>query len=128
MAIDFRTVFINFDASRQDVREQKATVVFNQPVNKFVAALQGWDIQFSESDRPFGRFLIELFSDRAPGTNNAVDVTVRYLLRDFTPPSQIRQTMSTKVPSGSMSSRMLARWLMSFALAARFDREGVQTM
>jgi hypothetical protein len=86
MAIDFRTVFINFDASRQDVREQKATVVFNQPVNKFVAALQGWDIQFSESDRPFGRFLIELFSDRAPGTNNAVDVTVRYLLRDFTPP------------------------------------------
>jgi len=83
MATDFRTTFLNFDATTGQVQEEKATVVFDQPVNRFVAALQGYDLSYAGGeDHHLGQLLVELFSDRTPGTNNAVDVIVRYLLRD----------------------------------------------
>jgi hypothetical protein len=83
MATDFRTTFLNFDTTTGQVQEEKATVVFNQPVNRFVAALQGYDLSYAGGeDHHLGQLVVELFSDRTPGTNNAVDVTVRYLLRD----------------------------------------------
>ena len=79
MATDFRTTFLNFDTTTGQVQEEKATVVFNQPVNRFVAALQGYDLSYAGGeDHHLGQLLVELFSDRTPGTNNAVDVTVRF--------------------------------------------------
>jgi hypothetical protein len=83
MAVDFRTVFLNFDATTGQVQEEHGRAVFSQPVNRFVAALQGYDVSYAGGeDHHLGQLLIELFSERTQDTNNAVDVTVRYLLRD----------------------------------------------
>jgi hypothetical protein len=83
MAIDFQTVFLNFDATAGQIQDETTRVVFNQPVNKCIAALQGYDVSYAGGeDHHLGQLLVELFCAMSEENKTAVDVTVRYLLRD----------------------------------------------
>jgi hypothetical protein len=80
MAIDFRRVSITFDPTSGRVQDETATAVFNSRVLRADAALNGFDVQFTDGDHHVFRQTID--ASIRTVNNNTVTVGVRYLLRD----------------------------------------------
>jgi hypothetical protein len=80
MAIDFRRTSITFDPTRGQIQSEVASVVFNGRVVRADAALNGFDVQFTDGDHHVFRQLIDARIEAI--RNNVVDVRVDYLLRD----------------------------------------------
>ncbi len=80
MPIDFRRIGITFDPTRGQTQNEVATVVFNSRVIRADAALNGFDVQFTDGDHHIFRQVIDA---RISTVNaNTVTVGVSYLLRD----------------------------------------------
>jgi hypothetical protein len=80
MPIDFRRTTITFDPTRGQIQNEPATVVFNGRVLRADAALNGFDVQFTDDDHHIFRELID--ASVLTINNNTVTVGVTYLLRD----------------------------------------------
>jgi hypothetical protein len=80
MPIDFRRTSISFDPTRGQTQNESATVVFNNRVVRADAALNGFDVQFTDGDHNLFREMID--ARILTINNNTVTVGVDYLLRD----------------------------------------------
>jgi hypothetical protein len=81
MAVSFKRLTLNFDTTTGGEQVEKATAVFGSKVNRAQAALNGFDVQYDNTDRELKRLKIDV--DNSPVINgNTVEVTARYLLRD----------------------------------------------
>jgi hypothetical protein len=80
MPIDFRRTSITFDPTSGQVQNEPATVVFNSRVIRADAALNGFDVQFTDGDHNLFREMID--ASILTINNNTVTVGVAYLLRD----------------------------------------------
>jgi len=80
MAVDFRRTSITFDPTSGQTQNETATVVFNGRVIRADAALNGFDVQFTDSDHHIFRQTVD--ASIRTVNNNTVTVGVRYLLRD----------------------------------------------
>ena len=82
MALDFRTVTINFAPTTGAPGRETATAVFGSTVTKANAALRGFDIRFNNGDHHILRELVDIDVEQI--LNNTVRVADDYLLRDST--------------------------------------------
>lgn len=80
MPVDFRRTSITFDPTRGQTQNESATVVFNNRVIRADAALNGFDVQFTDGDHHVFREMID--ASIVTINNNTVTVGVAYLLRD----------------------------------------------
>jgi hypothetical protein len=80
MPLDFRRGTITFDPTKGQTQNEATTVVFNSRVLRADVALNGFDVQFTDSDHSFFRQIID--ASIATVNNNTVTVGVKYLLRD----------------------------------------------
>jgi hypothetical protein len=80
MAIDFQRATINFVPTEGREQNESATVAFSRTVIKAEAALNGFDIQFTDEDHHFLREAIDASIIAING--NTVTVNVKYVLRD----------------------------------------------
>jgi hypothetical protein len=80
MPIDFRRTSITFDPTRGQTQTESATVVFNNRVVRADAALNGFDVQFTDGDHHIFREMID--ARILTINNNTVTIGVDYLLRD----------------------------------------------
>lgn len=80
MPIDFRRTSITFDPTSGQIQNEPATVVFNSRVIRADAAINGFDVQFTDGDHHVFREMID--ASILTVNNNTVTVGVAYLLRD----------------------------------------------
>ena len=80
MPIDFRRTTITFDPTSGQTQNESATVVFNSRVIRADAALNGFDVQFTDGDHHVFREMID--ASVLTINSNTVTVGVAYLLRD----------------------------------------------
>src|SRR3954465_12964341 len=87
MALEFRDVpSINFDPTSRIVQHESATVVFGAVVQSATVMLKGFNIKYTNGDRPVHQVSIEAKADIVKDGNgrntNTVKVTVSFLIRD----------------------------------------------
>lgn len=80
MAIDFRREGIRFDPTSGRTQVETRSVVFNSRVIRAEVALNGFDIKFTDGDRPISQQIID--TSISGRNDNTVTVEVRCLLRD----------------------------------------------
>jgi hypothetical protein len=80
MAIDFRSVPINFDPTSGQTQSQSATAVFGSTVRRADAALKGYTIGFDNGEHPLLQQEVSIVSTSI--NDNTVTVTVDFLVRD----------------------------------------------
>ena len=82
MALAFKQVTINFDATSGITQNEPFTAVFNGKVRKAEAVLKGFRIGFTNDDHEFFTEEIDIDVDQVSGTS--VKGRVQFLLRDDT--------------------------------------------
>ena len=80
MALQFRQLTINFDATSGRKQTEAATAVFGGRVHTAEAALKGYNIRYTNGDHHVLEEEIDL--DITNVNNNAVTVAANFLLRD----------------------------------------------
>src|SRR2546426_8687416 len=80
MALQFRQLTINFDATSGRKQTEAATAVFGGRVHTAEAALKGYNIRYTNGDHHVLEEEIDL--DITNFNNNAVTVAAKFLLRD----------------------------------------------
>lgn len=82
MAVAFRVLTFDFDESKGDIQELEDTASFGQRIRVAEAALQTFDVLFSEGDHELYRFMINIQVIDVDENAGNVRVRVRYILRD----------------------------------------------
>ena len=80
MALEFRQLTINFDATSGRKQRESATAVFSGRVRSAEAALKGYNIRYTNGDHHVLEQEIDL--DITNVNNNTVTVAADFLLRD----------------------------------------------
>ena len=82
MAVAFRLLTFDFDESRGVIQELEDTAPFGRRIRVAEAALQTFDVLYTEGDAELHRFMINIEVIDVDENAGNVRVRVRYLLRD----------------------------------------------
>lgn len=82
VALDFRRLVFDFPPMRDRAQRLTATAMFGARVRRAEAALQGFDIGYTDGDHHVWREVVDV--DVVRISNNNVEVAVDYLFRDST--------------------------------------------
>lgn len=82
MAIEFKYVRVNFDATKKMVQRELASANFSENVKRCGVALNGFDLKFSDSDRPLHQMSVNIEDTTLEIASKNVSVKVAVLMRD----------------------------------------------
>jgi len=82
MAVAFRVLTFDFDESKGEIQQLEDTASFGRRIRTAEAALQTFDVLYSEGDHELKRFMINIEVIDIDENSGNVRVRVRYVLHD----------------------------------------------
>lgn len=81
MMLDFKVVRVEFNRTSGNVQDVNSFAEFSSDVKNAQVVLNGFNVKFDDSDRPFGQLMIT--SDNVSWSGKRVNFSTHFLLRDW---------------------------------------------